>query len=149
MKPDLRPNSIKIFELLFFVIALNFFIGTIISYIQEPSIGTIQGMILVNAPLLFSTIRVSRYKGEVARGIIVIYLGLFLLMFSLAFFHDGNSFTWVMQRSPWNMGTVSFYIIPITLAVIGLYFAFTKESTEWIYDKDNEKGDSPKKDNFV
>jgi len=152
MKTDLRPNSIKIFELLFFVIALNFFIGAIITYIQEPSreigSGTIQGMILVNAFLLFSTIRVSRYKGEVARGIIVIYLGLFLLMFSLAFFHDGNGFTWVMQRSPWNIGTVTFYIIPITLAVIGLYFAFTKESTEWIYDKDNEEEDSPNKDNL-
>ena len=140
MKTDLRPNSIKIFELLFFVIALNFFITALITYIQDPSrgIGSIQGMILFNAFILFSTIRVSRYKGEVARGIIVLFLGLFLLMFSLIFFHDGNGFTWVMQGTL-TIASVFFYIIPITLAAIGIYFVFTKESTEWIYNKDSNK----------
>ena len=126
MKTDLRPNSIKIFELLFLGVALSFFIYGII-------VRNVTGPLIFNSFIIFTTIRVSRYQGEVARGLIVLYFGVFLLMSYFAYFSD-------MSIKEVEVSTLLlFVIIPLLLSAIGIIFVFTKESTEWIYNKDSNK----------
>ena len=145
MKTDLRPDSIKYFEILWLgSILLLFFTSAGIHIYDNSSLKILANLIVLSMPA-FSVIRVSRYKGEVARGILVI---IFLIMlWALA-----TSFKVSFLESDRPTGIIIFNIIRVIaiylMTLLGLYFAFTKESTEWIYDKDNEEGDSPNKDNL-
>ena len=157
MKTDLRPDSIRIFELLSLVVALIFLAITIVTdvHYQRTSIKYLATSFILSAlgmsPLVFMTIRVSRYKGEVARGLIVLgYILFSAFLGSYFYFVLIDPFGDFKTRSA-NLGInviLNLYIIPWVVATIGIYFAFAKESTEWIYDKDNEKGALSNKDNL-
>jgi len=137
MKSVLRPNSIKIFELLFSAIAIQLFVDALLRSETYPIAFIFPGLIL------FTTIRVSRYKGEVARGITVLYSLFFA--FNFLFFSYENGIRDFLEGEVNNR---FFFTIPFLFSAVGMYFAFTKESTEWIYDKDNEEGDIPNEENL-
>jgi len=140
MKSVLRPNSIKIFELLFSAIAIQLLVYILISE-GIPEAGPI--ILIIPGLILFTTIRVSRYKGEVARGITVLYSLFFA--FNFLFFSYENGIRDFLEGEVNNR---FFFTIPFLFTAVGMYFAFTKESTEWIYDKDNEEGDIPNEENL-
>ena len=141
MKSVLRPNSIKIFELLFSAIAIQLFV--VYFLISEAISETEPKILIIPGLILFTTIRVSRYKGEVARGITVLYSLIFAFMFFFLSYQVG-----IRDFLETDVDDYFSITIPFLFSAVGMYFAFTKESTEWIYDKDNEEGDIPNEENL-
>ena len=143
MKTDLRPNSIKYFELLWLAVALTIFLMFLLDFVipsikgntEAPSKGTIRAMFIIPAIIVFTTCRVSRYQGEVAKGLIVIYFAFITLI----------NLVWLIQMIQGIISFSSFkpvLFIMFLLGSIGIFFLFRQESREWVNSNKEKSGDN-------
>jgi TM2 domain-containing membrane protein YozV len=135
MKTDLRPNSIKYFEIAWFVAAFILVINQVYTwYKYNPSdFGDLLSRQILSGILVFTTIRVSRYQGEVARFFIVVFC-LLLGLFSFFYIADSSSPMPVPFRVTWVASFIS--------AGIGIFFLFRQESREWVNSNNETPDDS-------
>jgi len=136
MKTDLRPNSIKYFEIAWCVAAFILAINQVYTwYKYDPSdFGDLLTRPILSGILVFTTLRVSRYQGEVARFFIVVlylFLGWFLYLWATDSLVGSRSVFFIVT---WAASFIS--------AGIGVFFLFRQESREWVNSNKKKPDDN-------